>query len=91
MAAPRPLASSTVPFVCKLFPLYPGYVMTVWAFAKPRHIRRMVIHLDIDDWKVMVLGMSIVEQDKERGKLRSKGDKDGARAQRCGSLLCSLG
>lgn len=28
------LPSAFVPFVCKLFPLQPGYVMTVWAAAR---------------------------------------------------------
>jgi hypothetical protein len=30
----RPFVSSVVPFVFRLFPLHPGYVMTVWAEAR---------------------------------------------------------
>jgi hypothetical protein len=47
--------------------------MTVWAFAKPRHIRRKVIHCDIDEWKVfMVFNMSLGrdKSSKRKEKLR---------------------
>ena len=47
------LCSGTVPFVCRLFPRQPGYVMTVCALAidmaatKARSVRRAYIAEDV--------------------------------------------
>ena len=45
---PRPLVSSTVPLLCRLFPLHPGYVMTVWAvmvLIREKSVR-VLAHID---------------------------------------------
>lgn len=46
--AARPLVSSTVPLLCRLFPLHPGYVMTVWAvmvLIREKSVR-VLAHID---------------------------------------------
>lgn len=37
--------------------------MTVWAFAKPRHIRRKAIHCDTDDWNVLMVSSMRLDRD----------------------------
>lgn len=45
----RPFVSCTVPLLCRLFPLHPGYVMTVWALMVLIRETRVRVHAHIDD------------------------------------------
>lgn len=47
--APRPFVSSTVPLLWRLFPLQPGYVITVWAVIVLMREKTVKAHAHIDD------------------------------------------
>jgi hypothetical protein len=50
----RPLVSCTVPLLCKLLPLHPGYVMTVWAVMLLMRDNSVRAHAHIDERCSMV-------------------------------------
>jgi hypothetical protein len=66
---PRPFDSTTVPFVCRLSPLHPGYVMTMCECAREMRSERSAIARLDNDNRDSILIVKCMYEDQRPAKV----------------------